>query len=108
MENEKDYDYFQLDVLSKGSIKKTVKAIIENDEFEIDEIHEEPFEGKKGTRILSVYLLAHKRHMERISYEIKQALKVQDVAYFSVSQSIRSDEGELRIEKSSKSKDKNK
>lgn len=91
MESEQEYDYFQLDVLSKGSVKKTVRGIIENDEFEIDDMHEEPFQGKKNTRILSVFLLAHKRHMERISYDIKQALKVQDVAYFSVSQSIHSE-----------------
>ncbi len=88
MENEKDYDYFQLDVLSRGSVKRTVKGIIDNGEFEIDDLTEEPFPGKKGTRILSVYMLAHRRHMERISFEIKQALKVQDVAYYSVSQSI--------------------
>lgn len=95
MENEKEYDYFQLDVLSKGSVKKTVKAIIENDELQIDEISEEPFQGKKGTRILSLYMLAHKRHMERISHEIKQALKVQEVAYFSISQSIHHSHGKM-------------
>lgn len=88
MESEKDYDYFQLDVLSKGSVQRTVRGIIENDEIVIDEMHEEPFKGKKGTRILSVFMLAHRRYMERISYEIKQALKVEDVAYHSISQKV--------------------
>lgn len=88
LENEKEYDYFQLEILSRGSVKRTVRGIIENEEFEIDDISEEPFEGKKGTRILSVFLLAHKRHMERIVSEIKQAIKVQDVAYYSVAQSV--------------------
>ncbi len=88
MERKSEYDYFQMDVLSKGSVKRTVRAIIENDEFEIDEISEEPLgSGKKGSRILSVFMLAHRRHMERLSYEIKQALKVQEVSYFPVSKS---------------------
>lgn len=88
MENEKEYDYFQLDVLSKGSVKKTVRAIIENDEFEIDDLTEEQVEGgKKGSRILSIFMFAHRRHMERLSFEIKHALKVQEVSYFSVAKS---------------------
>ena len=61
-----------------------MKRLIENEEFDIDDIYEEDFQGKKGTKILYVFMLAHKRHMERISYDLKQALKVQDVAYFSV------------------------
>ena len=59
MESESDYDYFQLDVLSKGSVKRTVRGIIENSEFDIDDIFEEQFDGKKGTRLLSVYMLDH-------------------------------------------------
>lgn len=88
LENEKDYDYFQLEILSRGSVQKTIKGIIENDGFDIDDIYEESFEGKKGTKILSVFMLAHRRHMERLVIEIKQAIKVQDVAYYSVAQSI--------------------
>lgn len=94
LENEKDYDYFQLEILSKGSVKRTIKGIIENEEFTIDDIHEEPFEGKKGSKILSVFMLAHRRHMERLVTEIKQAIKVQDVAYYSVAQSIKADTDE--------------
>ena len=119
MENEKDYDYFQMDVLSKGSVKKTVKAIIENDEFEIDEISEEPVAGgKKGSRILSVFMLAHRRHMERLSYEIQHALKVQEVSYFSVAKSVvegteekverLKEEGKAKVKERSKDKVKEK
>jgi putative Mg2+ transporter-C (MgtC) family protein len=89
LESEKDYDYFQLEILSKGSVKRTVRGMIENDEIVIDDIFEEPFEGgKKGSKILSVFMLAHRRQMERIVHDLKQALKVQDVAYYSVAQSI--------------------
>ena len=89
LEREKDYDYFQLEILSKGSVKRTVRGMIENDEIVIDDIVEEAFEGgKKGAKILSVFMLAHRRQMERIVHDLKQALKVQDVAYYSVAQSI--------------------
>ncbi len=89
LEREKDYDYFQLEILSKGSVKRTVRGMIENDEIVIDDIFEEAFEGgKKGAKILSVFMLAHRRQMERIVHDLKQALKVQDVAYYSVAQSI--------------------
>lgn len=93
MESEKEYDYFQMEILSRGSVQKTVRGIIENEEFEIDEIYEEAFQGKKGTKILHVFMLAHRRHMERLVYEIKQAIKVQDVAYFSVSQAVHQNPG---------------
>jgi putative Mg2+ transporter-C (MgtC) family protein len=88
LERERDYDYFQLEILSKGSVKRTVRGIVENDELVIDQMEEEPFEGKKGTRILTVFMLAHRRQMERLVLEVKQALKVQEVAYYSVAQSI--------------------
>jgi len=89
LEREKDYDYFHLEILSKGSVKRTVRGMIENDEIVIDDMVEEVFEGgKKGAKILSVFMLAHRRQMERIVHDLKQALKVQEVAYYSVAQSI--------------------
>ncbi len=88
LEAEKDFEYFQLEILSKGSVKNTVKALVEHEGFEIDEMIEEPFSGKKGTKILSAFMRAHPRHMERLVYELKQALKVQDVAYYSAIKAI--------------------
>lgn len=84
LENEKDFDYFQMEILSRGSVRRTVQGIIENEGYDIDDMDEEAYEGKKGSKILSVHMLAHKRHMERLTYEIKQVIKVQDVAYYSV------------------------
>lgn len=101
LEREKDYDYFQLEILSKGSVKRTVRGMIENDEIVIDDIFEEVFEGgKKGAKILSVFMLAHRRQMERIVHDLKQALKVQDVAYYSVAQSIHYKDKNQKYEKS--------
>ncbi len=89
LENEKDFDYFQLDVLSKGSIFPTVKGIIEHNDVEIDDYLEEPFEGKKITKILSVFMLAHPRHMEKIVQDLRHVIRVQEAAYYPVSKTIR-------------------
>lgn len=90
MESEKDYDYYRLEILSIGSIKKTVRRIMENEEFDIDELEEEAYEGgKKGSRILGAYIYGHRRHMHRIVGELKRALKVKDVSFFPVSRDIR-------------------
>ena len=86
LESEKDYDYFQLQILSRGSVKKTVEGIIQNDDIVIDETYEEVFQGKKGRMILNLFMLAHKRQMERLVYEIRSALKVEKATYFSVAE----------------------
>lgn len=99
LENEKDYDYFQLEVLSRGSVKRTITGIIENERFDVDDIYEENFSGKKGLKILSIFMLAHKRHMERLSSDIKQVIKVQDVAYYSVAQAKDDPESGHKIKK---------
>ena len=91
MENEKDYDFYQMEILSQGSVRRTIKGILENEDYDIDDIYEEDFQGKKGTKILHVLMFAHKRHMERMAYDLKKALKVKDVVYFPISKSISSD-----------------
>ena len=99
LESEKDYDYYQLEILSRGSVKRTVEGIILNAELIIDEMVEEDFAGKKGKRILSVFLLAHKRHMERLASDLREALKVERVAYYSVAEKSDADstDQELKI-----------
>jgi putative Mg2+ transporter-C (MgtC) family protein len=89
LESEKDYDYFQLDILSKGSVEKTVMSIIEHESFDVDSFTEEIYEGKKGAKLLSIFMLAHRRHMEKLANEIKHVIRVQNVAYYSVGHSIK-------------------
>lgn len=84
LENEKDYDYFQVEILSLGSVRKTVESIITNEDLQIDEIIEEKFSEKKGQRLLTLYMLAHKRHIQRIARDFEVSLKVLKVAYYSV------------------------
>lgn len=106
LESEKDYDYFQLQILSRGSVRRTVASIIRNEDIAVDQIHEEQFEGKKGKKILSLYMLAHKRHMERLVYDIRSALKVEKVTYFSVSDRSESENSEEDNKKKKNGKNK--
>lgn len=85
----RDYDYFQLDILSKGSVKRAVRGLIEIEDLIIEDIFEEPVEGKKNSKITTVFLRGRRTHMERIAQEAKRVLKVQDVSYHSVSHSLR-------------------
>jgi putative Mg2+ transporter-C (MgtC) family protein len=81
LEREKDQKPFQLEVLSYGSITKTVKDIIFSETLDIIEIYEEDIHSKKNYRFLTVVLMAHPRMMERICAEIKTSVKVDKVNY---------------------------
>lgn len=86
LEKRRDYDYFQLQVLSRGSVRRTVRGILINSELDIDESIEEDFDLKKGRKILSIYVYSHYRRMQRVADEIRGALKVEKVAYFSAAE----------------------
>jgi putative Mg2+ transporter-C (MgtC) family protein len=84
LEREKDRSYFQLEVLSKGTVRRTVSGIIFKEMAEVVELYEEDWDSKGDKIILNVFLLAHARQMERILAEINSALKVEKVAYHGV------------------------
>jgi len=87
-ERENDYGYFQLEVLSKGRIRRVISAIAIGEGAEIDEINEEDFGDKKGRILTSFFMSAHPRQMERISLEIKNLLKVEKTNYHSMSEQV--------------------
>jgi len=75
-----EYDYFQLEVLSKGTVKRVVSAIALGEGAEIDEVSEEDFGD--------MFMSAHPRQMERISLDIKSLIKVEKVNYHSMPDQI--------------------
>tara|TARA_Y100000385_G_C12951911_1_gene575856 strand:- start:143 stop:895 length:753 start_codon:yes stop_codon:yes gene_type:complete len=79
LEKESDYKYFHIEILSRGSTKKTINEIIFSESIELDEIYEEEIEGHKVRRILHIFLTAHPRAVDRILNEIRQAIKVEKV-----------------------------
>lgn len=84
LEKGSEEDYFQIQVLTKGSAKKSLIGIILNEGLEIDEYTEETFDAKKGKILSSAYLFAHQRQIERMTVKLKELLKVEDVTYHSV------------------------
>lgn len=78
-EKQKDYKYFHIEILSRGSCKKAVNEIIFSEQVEVDEFYEETIDEHKDRKILHVLLTAHPRSVERIVAEIAQAIKVEKV-----------------------------
>jgi len=84
LEKDKDQEYYQVEVLSRGSVKRGVFGIILNDGIDIDEYFEEDFDLKKGKVIATAYLYAHLRQIERTTSKLSDLLKVDKVTYHSV------------------------
>ena len=86
LENEKDFDLFRLEILSQGSVIHLIQAKFEGEELEFKLLFEEPYGSKKGKFFLGAQVFAHKRHLQRVSTEIKKFLRVEDVGFYSVSE----------------------
>lgn len=87
-ESEGAYKYYQLEVLSKGTIRRVLLGIVLNEDVEVDEVCEEDYDLKKSKIITSVFLKAHVKQMERIAYEVNALLKVEKVSHHSVVGSV--------------------
>ncbi len=99
VEREAEYTYFQLEILSKGTVKRVVRAISIAEGAEIDEVSEEAFGDKKSKTFTSFFMSAHTRQMERISLELKGLIKVEKVNYHSMPEQIDRLKKSLDIEK---------
>jgi len=87
-EREGAYKYFQLEVLSRGSVKRVLLGIVLNEQVEVDEVFEEEYDIKKGRLITSIFLKAHVKQMDRIASEAGALLKVEKVTHHSVVGSV--------------------
>jgi putative Mg2+ transporter-C (MgtC) family protein len=84
MENPRDNKYYHLEVLSRGSAKRTASECIFKESIELDEMYEETVDQGKNRKILHVYLTAHPRAMERISVRIKEGIRVEKINFHKV------------------------
>lgn len=89
LETEKNYQYFQIEVLSMGSVKRILMGVVLSEEVEVDEVFEETLDTKKGQVLTSIFLKAHMRQVERIAYDLRSLIKVKKVTFHSVAGSIR-------------------
>lgn len=83
-EKKADHKYYHLEVLSRGSCKRSTGETIFHEEIELDEMYEEVVDKDKNKKILHVYLTAHPRAMDRITNEINEAIKVEKVTFRSI------------------------
>ncbi len=84
IENVKANKYYHLEVLSRGSAKRTASECIFKEAIELDEMYEEVVDQGKNRKILHVYLTAHPRAMERISLKIKEGIRVEKINFHKV------------------------
>ncbi len=86
--DKEEEKYYQFEVLSKGSIKRALLAVVLNEEVEVDKIFEETVDDKKGIYISSIFLKASHKQMELICHEADGLIQVQKATYHLVVGSI--------------------
>ena len=84
LEREQDRKEFHLEVLSFGSVKRTVSGIVFGESLQIHEIYEEEWTRDPRKVVLNIFIDAHPRQMDRLATEIKTAIKVEKVSYHQV------------------------
>lgn len=73
-ENEKPTEYFHIEVLSFGSVKRSIMEKIKLENVEFDELHEDPIDKKRT--VFTLYVHSHPRVMDRLIGEIKDLASV--------------------------------
>ncbi len=81
LESKKDRRTFQLEVLSRGTVKNTVKDLIFAETLDILELYESILDKEKDMRVTKVTLNIHPRTLERVCNEIKTCVTVEKVNY---------------------------
>ena len=84
MENEKGEDYFHLEVVSLGSVKKSVLEILKSEKVDIDEVYEDPIDKKR--KKLTLYLNTHPRAVERLISDFNAVASVVGTSCHKVDQ----------------------
>lgn len=86
--DKEEEKYYQLEVLSKGSIKRNLLGVVLSEDVEVDEIFEEILDDKKGKYLSSIFLKACSKQMDQISHEVNALLQVEKVTYHTVVGSV--------------------
>ncbi len=85
IETEDKSDYFHVEVLSIGPVKRSVLELMKLENIEIDEVYEDSVDKKR--RILTLYIYANKRVAERFVSDIQDVASVEKVSIHQVSES---------------------
>jgi len=82
IENEIGEDYFHLEILSLGSVKRSVMEIIKQEKVELDEAYEDPIDKKRST--FTLYIFGHPRAVDRLISDFHQIASVERVSCHQV------------------------
>ena len=78
LENEEGDDYFHIEVLSLGSVKRSILELIKLEKFEFDEAFEDTIDKKRS--VFTLYLFGHPRAIDRLITDIKGLASVEKVS----------------------------
>lgn len=84
LESEKGEDYFHLEIVSLGSVKKSALELLKTEKVELDEVYEDLIDKKR--KKLTLYVYAHPRAIERILSDFNSIASVSGVSCHKVSQ----------------------
>jgi putative Mg2+ transporter-C (MgtC) family protein len=84
LESENGEDYFHLEIVSLGSVKKSALELLKSEKAEIDEVYEDPIDKKR--KKLTLYLYAHPRAIERVLSDFNSIASVNGVSCHKVDQ----------------------
>lgn len=78
-ESEEGDDYWHIEVLSLGSVKRSILEMIKLEKIEFDEIYEDPVDKKRT--VFNLYVYGHARTMDRLISDVKGLASVEKVSY---------------------------
>jgi len=96
LESENTEDYFHLELVSLGSVKKLALELLKSEKVELDEVYEDAIDKKR--KKLTLYLYAHPRAIERILGDFNSVASVSDVSCHKVEQELSDSSSEEEAE----------
>ncbi len=84
LENENTTKYFHVEVLSYGSVKRSILEVVKQESIELDEAYEDPIDKKRS--VFTLYVFSHPRVMDRLIKDIKGLASVEKVSFLEVAE----------------------
>jgi putative Mg2+ transporter-C (MgtC) family protein len=96
LENETVTEYFHIEVLSLGSVKRSILETIKLEDVEFDEAYEDVVDKKRS--VFTLYLYANPRAMDRIIIGIKNIASVEKVSHHQLDKDDKWEKGDSVVE----------
>lgn len=80
-ELEKDNKHYQMEILSRGPVKRSIKEVIRDHSAILEELHTEITDKESDERIVNLILLSHPRKIQLLTKDIKRILRVEKLNF---------------------------